>query len=415
MLKTENIKTKLKLNLQNELSLFLRRKRIEMGLKLEDLSSGICSTSYLSRIENNQVDVDDTYYEALFEKMNIDYETLVDDRKKNLYHEILKCYINNDYTGIEDIVNHAIKSKSYIDSEIDLFLLMYNIVTKNFEEARKILVKIDNKKKSLSSYELIFFMFLFALYLYKTNQNKKAYQQMLLLNEINYEDVLIESCIYDLGIDVMDSVGMDNFCWNYFHHLEKIASIPLFRERLSMHKIKLLVNFHEIDSEGILNEVYSLIKNVDMSKEYNKENYYYYLGKFYLLIKDYESLFKLYKDNLVSARCIAILATSVFDLEDNDMASNISKIINEYKFTKYETYFLDYCKFVSLYISGDSDYMLLNYLKNILFNKSQFYYDFVEESKIKRYIPLLISCGKYKEASREFVKYLDNSKHKKVM
>ena len=57
------------------------------------------------------------------------------------------------------------------------------------------------------------------------------------------------------------------------------------------------------------------------------------------------------------------------DISSAGLPSAISKIINEYKFTKYETYFLDYCKFVSLYISGDSDYMLLNYLKNILFNK----------------------------------------------
>ena len=40
---------------------FLKRRRIEMGIKLEDLSCGVCSPSYLSRIENNIVDVSEDY------------------------------------------------------------------------------------------------------------------------------------------------------------------------------------------------------------------------------------------------------------------------------------------------------------------------------------------------------------------
>ena len=50
---------------QNDLSQFLKRKRLELGLKLEDLSEGVCSSSYLSRIENNVVEASETYYKAL--------------------------------------------------------------------------------------------------------------------------------------------------------------------------------------------------------------------------------------------------------------------------------------------------------------------------------------------------------------
>lgn len=415
MLNIEKKTTQSKLDMQGELSLFLKRRRIELGLKLEDLSSGICSTSYLSRIENNQVDVDSTYYEALFEKMNINYETVKESRRRNLYHEILTAYINNDISGIEDVINHAIISKSYIDTEIDLYLLFYNIVTKNYEEARKILIKIENIKKSLNSYELLFFMFSFALYTHKTNQNRKAYHQLLLLNEIVYEDVLIESCIYDLGIDVMEAVGMELLGFNYYHNLEQIAGMPLFRERLLLHKMKFMIKFSEVDSKGILKDVLSITKNIDFTKEYNKETYYYYLALLYYKIGDYEELAKLLKDNLLSARCVCLLGTVCFNTQDNELARNISNIINEYKFNKYETYFLDFCKFISLYLNDNSDYVLLNYLKNILFNKSQFYYDLIETIKLEKYVPLLMACGKYKEASREFVKFLNNNKHKKLI
>ena len=42
-------------NYQKELARILKAKRLEQGKSLEEVSKGICSTSYLSRLENNQV------------------------------------------------------------------------------------------------------------------------------------------------------------------------------------------------------------------------------------------------------------------------------------------------------------------------------------------------------------------------
>ena len=55
-------------------SYFLKRKRIEKGMKLEDVSSGICSISYLSRIENNQSKPDEDSLKLLFERLDLNYE-----------------------------------------------------------------------------------------------------------------------------------------------------------------------------------------------------------------------------------------------------------------------------------------------------------------------------------------------------
>ena len=53
---------------------FLKRKRLEAKKTLEIISEGVCAASYLSRIENNLVEVDDEYYVKLFEKLNIDFD-----------------------------------------------------------------------------------------------------------------------------------------------------------------------------------------------------------------------------------------------------------------------------------------------------------------------------------------------------
>ena len=309
MFNLDNKNNRFKFNGQADLSLFLKRRRLELGLKLEELSNGICSTSYLSRIENALVDVDDNYFKLLFEKMNIDYEEVKENRSRNLYHEILKAYIMYDIDRIEELVNHAIICKSYIDFEIEIFLLFLNICKSNFEEARRILVKIDAIKKGLTGIELVFFLYCFALYAYKTNQTKKAYQQMLILGEIDYSDIFMEACVYDLGIDVMDKVGCKELCWRYYHQLEKIAIMPLFVGRLHLHKLKLLLFESVVNKELVIREFGERAKYLDLDNKAIKEDYLFHLAMVYYNNKDYVEVINLVKDNVLSARINCLLAS----------------------------------------------------------------------------------------------------------
>ena len=54
----------------NSLAKFMKRRRLELNRTLEDVSRGVCSPSYLSKIENCQVDVDPYYFQSLFEKLD---------------------------------------------------------------------------------------------------------------------------------------------------------------------------------------------------------------------------------------------------------------------------------------------------------------------------------------------------------
>ena len=89
----------------NKLAKFLKRRRIELGLTLESVSEGICSTSYLSKIENCQVEVDATYFTLLFEKLDLDYDKVLETRNVPIYQEVIKAYLNNDKAYIKNKVN----------------------------------------------------------------------------------------------------------------------------------------------------------------------------------------------------------------------------------------------------------------------------------------------------------------------
>ena len=62
------------------------------GEGFEEVASGVCSTSYLCRIENAQVEVDDLFFEHLFEKLEISYEDVKEQNKNN---DIIKYYFSD--------------------------------------------------------------------------------------------------------------------------------------------------------------------------------------------------------------------------------------------------------------------------------------------------------------------------------
>ena len=147
-----------------KLAKFLKRRRMELGYTLEEVSEGICSTSYLSKIENCQVDVDDNYYHMLFERLNLEYETIVEHRMVPIYPEIIKAYLKDDRAYIESKLNGIVSNNAYCDTEIEMLVVVYNFVGGSLEEALSSIRKLELIKNTLSLDELLFLSFLNVVY-----------------------------------------------------------------------------------------------------------------------------------------------------------------------------------------------------------------------------------------------------------
>ena len=93
------LKSHLKKNAINakEKAAFLRRKRLEQGKKLEEVAEGICSVSYLSRIEKNQVEVNEEYYRSLFEKLDLNYDEVNENRNHDYLIDLLILPLHRSY------------------------------------------------------------------------------------------------------------------------------------------------------------------------------------------------------------------------------------------------------------------------------------------------------------------------------
>ena len=379
---------------------FLKRRRIEMGIKLEDLSCGVCSPSYLSRIENNIVDVSEDYYKALCEKMNINYETVKVEREKNLYEDLLRAYFRINNVEIEAIVNHALASNSYCEIEIELMVLFYNIINNNYDEARRTLIRLDSVSNSLTNNELLFYMYAFALYAHKTNQNVKAYQQIMVLSKVEHNNALLDMAIYDLGVDIMMAIGNVALSYEYYHKFEKIAEMPIFGIRLHLHKLQLMTYTSSANYESALEQVELIKKNLNLTVPYIKEKYYYYLGIIMYINNDYEKLYNILVDNIISARIASLLMMTVKKINDHQLQKSLIEKLDKYCFTKYEKLYDNYYRYVKLIFEGNSSYVLYNYVKNVLLSEKIYYDGFLIMEIKKAYLEECEGCSKYKEGMR---------------
>jgi len=399
---------------QSDLSKLLKRKRLEMGLKLEDLSQGICSSSYLSRIENSVVEANQSYYKALFERMNINYDNLKKERSRNLYQEILQAYFRRNFELIDDIVNHALSCNNYADTEIELMVLFYNIITKRFNEARDAIIKLEDLSESFSSNELLFYLYSCCFYSYLTNQNVKAYQQILVLISVDYDDLFFESCVYDLAIKIMYSVGQMTLALRCYHKFEKISRMPLFNLALSLNRMLVLTIDSTIDQQKTFNLYFRISNYLNLDDDEIKEKNLYYLGVLYFYNNQFVELYELLINKTLSARIMTLLLQVIFHIHDEEITTKILNKALAFNYSKYEKLYKDYALYCKMLFDGESDYVLFNYLRNILIVKSNFYDHFLQKIIELEYIERALSSSKYKEGLRFAERNLSISLHEKL-
>ncbi len=382
-------------------SLLLKRKRLEKGLKLEDVASGICSISYLSRLENNQTDGKDENLKLLFEKLDLNYEVIKRERNNNIFEDLLKKELSFSKKEMIDEISKTISSMSYTNIERDLLVLLGSIVEENFEEARYILSKLELELSLFSSDELLFYVYMFCCYLYKTNQNKRAYAQVKVLNSLDISNDFYKALIWDLSIDVAFIMGEYEQVVKFYFMLAQNKESYFFNKKMGLHKLQMLVADSKFNIQEIIKEFLKIKETIDMNDLLVCTNYYYYFALIYFKNEMYEKVLEILKDFLYDVRCLSLYGYLVLKIGNNvDKAIFISKL-KENKFTKYDYIYEAFCEYLNLTIHGENKTHLFIYLKQKILSQNSLFYDhIIKEMSLRELIEVGLSSSKYKETLR---------------
>lgn len=76
----------------NNIGLLIKMSRIQQNMKQVSLAKGICSTSYLSKIENNQTIPSEDVLQLLLERLDLDYEDLSTEQEMEFLSNLYLLY-----------------------------------------------------------------------------------------------------------------------------------------------------------------------------------------------------------------------------------------------------------------------------------------------------------------------------------
>ena len=374
----------------------LKRKRQERHMTLESLCQGICTVSYLSRIENNLVDVEEKYYVSLFKKLDIDFNELKEVKENEIFTELLKCYLQeNDDEAIE-IISNALKSNFYVELEMDLMLLYDNIIHCLFSEALKQILEFNKIVNSLIETELHFFLFLTALYAYRTNQSIFAYRQIIFLCESVLINSIYRYAVYDLALDIFDFMGAKEQFLKYYSILINDKYISVYPKSAMKHQAqRLLVDSYLLKAEEdvLLKELY--VKSNGRSRE---EIAWQILKKEYRK-SEFINCLELLNEYTPTPKLLAFEALLILRINDPKYVYRIEERRKKVVYRTYDESF-ELMYLIALQIKRYEDYRSAYDLfkKLIKLQNEQTYCAFLFDEQTIMFIEIALNCGKNKDA-----------------
>ena len=400
---TKTLNEKYQNNINNDkakLSRFLKRRRMELGKTLEEVSEGVCSTSYLSKIENCLVDVDESYFQLLFEKLNLEYHAIVEERKTPIYEELLKAYLSNNVDYIEKRNIDAIKTNSYSDTEIEIALVLYNLVNGSIEEAFMSIEKLAVIQNTLSTEELVYLGFLKILYYTKTYQNSLIQEEIEILLSVLNNSELLYYALLDLALDYYFSSNQKVKFTEYFSKFSSNKYIGFFKNNSYRHQLQRLVflSYENLKDDTEVESDFLLIK--ETLNELNLTTYYIYYAIYLINKQKFEQAY-LVLDKL--DKCDEVLALMGFVVDKlNNMNYQVLylKYLEEWD-DDVKSPFVDYIEYVRLKFEQYSYGYLYSFLKNrVLDNQKIFQHYYLKELEYNEFYSVAFELGKYKEIAR---------------
>ncbi len=396
---------------QKEIAKILKAKRIENGMNLEDLCEGVCSISYLSRMENGYVKLQEPYVKKLFEKLDINYDDLKKSRQNNLFLDVIKKNLLNKNNDYKKLLDKIVTQNHYLDIEQELILLFDAIINKRYDEAEIAMESIDKARYIFSNNEKIFYMYLTTRYYLETMQTDLAYHQLKSLLFEKIEEEILYWSIFELKLSLSFITGDDFTYINDYFKFIKDAPQAYFFKYFEIHKYKMTVLLSQDDYKESIRKMKIYYNELPENDRTSKLNYYYHLGLIYLTHQEYELILKNLSDYLDDANILMLCSIAYMNIDDTKVFQLVEVKINNYGFTKYDELLKAICQYVNNKVHFKNIITLQSIVKNKIFKLFPYYYNkYIYDVFVKELVMLNIRCSKYKEACNIMISSMNNRK-----
>ncbi|WP_162163904.1 helix-turn-helix domain-containing protein [Acholeplasma hippikon] len=158
---------------RNEIGSILKNLRKQHHLTLEEGAEGICSVSYLSKVENNMIIPNSRYLDLFKEKYKIDFSS----QKNNInFNEVIHLFLEKDKVKFFEFNNH-LDYQSILNNYLGYILL------NQLSEANQLFEEVTHYIKNYDQDELALYLYGTSILLKEEGRLKDAFNVLTLMNE----------------------------------------------------------------------------------------------------------------------------------------------------------------------------------------------------------------------------------------
>ncbi len=381
---------------------FIKKRRKELNITQDEVTEGICSISYLSKIENNQIVPNDFYVREIMAKLDVDEVVYTNSLKEKDYLvKILDAfyYMNDDmikevYRDIKDIEHNYL---------INLCKLGYTVYFK-MEDHNQYVMMLESLINNMDDFEIGLYLYFSALFFSTKEKHKVALELIQLCKKLRLHNQKLEALINELSYFVKQKLysknsSADDFnrALNIFTKTNNVKKII----RMSLLKAECLIDENPLKASELLQTI-----KISFLDEESVDQYHYLNAVICKELKRYSDatihLNRINKESRYYFRKMVLLLEICILEKDENMALEISSLIYDYIPDKSDMTRKVYFHF----ISSETDEDRKDYLRNIAIPFSIKVEDY---KHLKIYtdhvMDLCIENSRYKEAIQHYKRY----------
>lgn len=378
-------------------SQIIKNERHKRKLTLQEMSHGICSISYLCKLERNAIVADESFIKAIFEKINLDYEKVGLNIIDNGVEKAVKAYLYQNYHEIADL--YEMIDDSLFNVQNYLIKGFYYLINEKYLSFKEIIATINNIKETMLKEDIGVFMFLVIAYYLNTYQFKEAYKYLKYIENIDFANRELNWLLYEQHY--ICGYNLNNFpmIYRYYYLLMENYNIGYPSARQIIIRLMML----DVESREYFDEIVDDVRNIVPEESESSRYFDIIYWKFLILIRGrlwlevYEQIIG--QELFGEARFVALLLHCADKMNRSEYIGKACEIAERYIFEVNETIHQVFINFMLLKFKTEKKYILIEHLrfKVIPYNKNYTHhlYNKIYE---KHYIEYLCKTSKYKEA-----------------
>lgn len=396
-IRIENYKTDFQ-----EIGTFIKKRRKDLNLTQDIISNGICSVSYLSKIENGQISPNELFVKEIMSKLDIEEDFVNKNLEDKSYlNKIIKNFFYQDSSSIENLYDEI----KHIDDNLIINICKFGCSVYKFTKINSdYVVSLESLVMNMSNLELKTYLLFSTLYFISHDDYKTALELLLMCLEIKVSNDYLNGMIHEYLYYVKQRMLKKNCSLSNYDEAQRIYTKYLNNVRsmnLALNRIRYLCDENPRQANLLLDHI-----KTTMLDEHSL-GYYYYLRAKILFLQNHlndsvVALSNIKDDSPVYTSKLVLLYEICLIENDQEMLEEIQFLLKEFKSRK-----SDLSEKVHYhYLMQKDEENTKEYLRDIAipFSIKTSNYNSLK-TYVNRIMDICISNSRYKEATQYYKKY----------